>query len=256
MRLLLLLLLLSAPALAQEPAPQPPAAPAPPKGEQDPQRQAHLLALRGTTVHFDFRRAPLEDIAAALEKAAGVPVRVGAAAKRLLDKRKFKMRYVADRTGAQVLEDLAKAAALDVEVGPDGAVLDTPKEVKKLRTRLGLPQKEVRASGDDVAKMLTTKRLTLVARERPLQAVLDFLQTETGVRVVRLGADVPEGAAPPPEPKVTVTITDEPLGTVLDRVLQPLGWGWNRQGSVLLVGPAEVIAAQPKDEEEPVQPPR
>lgn len=255
MRLLFVLLVLCAPALAQEPAP--PAAPAQPQGENDPQRQAHLLALRGKVVHFDFRRAPLEDIAAALEKAVGVPVRVGAAAKKLLEKRKFKMRYVADRSGAQVLEDLAKAAALDAEVGPDGAVIDTPKEVRKLRTAWGLPQKVVRASAGDVAKMLTTKRLTLVARERPLDAVLEFLQTETGVRVVRLGADVPEGAAPPPEPKVTVTVTDEPLATVLDRVLQPLGWAWNRQGSVLLVGPAEVIAEQPREpDEEPVPPPR
>lgn len=230
------LVLAAGAALAQDGAPAPVA---PPPAVQDT-REAHLAALRATVVHFDFRRAPLADIVAALERASGVPVRIGDAGRRALERRRFKMRYVADRTGLQVLEDLAKAAALDVEVTADGAVLDTPGQVRRLRERLGLPAKPVRAAADDVARMLETKRLTLQARERAMDLVLDFLRDETGVRFVVLTDDA--DASDAEAPRLTVQVTDEPLKTVLDLLLQPVGWAWLRQGSVVLVGPADVIA--------------
>lgn len=233
-------LLVAAPAtLAQDGAP-PPVAPAPPVAPGP--RDAHLAALRATVVHFDFRRAPLVDIVAALERASGVPVRIGDAGRRALERRRFKMRYVADRTGQQVLEDLARAAALDVEVTAEGAILDTPGQVRRLRERLGLPARPVRVAAGDVARMLETKRLTLQARERALDQVLDFLRDETGVRFVVLGDDAERGDSEPP--RVTVQVTDEPLKNLLDLLLAPVGWAWLRQGSVVLVGPAEVIALQ------------
>jgi hypothetical protein len=231
------LVLLAGVSLAQDGAP-PPVAPPPAPGQDA--REAHLAALRATVVHFDFRRAPLADVLAALERASGVPVRIGDAGRRALERRRFKMRYVADRTGLQVLEDLAKAAALDAEVTAEGAVLDTPGQVRRLRERLGLPAKPVRAAADDVARMLETKRLTLQARERALDLVLDFLRDETGVRFVVLADDA--DASDAEAPRLTVQVTDEPLKTVLDLLLEPVGWAWLRQGSVVLVGPADVIA--------------
>lgn len=228
------------------PAPPPPA----PKPEEDPRRVAFLRALDGTVVHFDFRRAPLEDITAALQAATKVPVRIGDAAAKVLAKRKLKLRYTADRTGKQVLEDLAKAAALDLEVTPDGAVLDTPREVKKLRKQLGLATKQVELTGDEVERLLDSKRLSLVCRERTLALVLTFLRDETGIRIVRLEGEQVEGALERPEPKLTHTITDEPLRSILDQLLKPLGWAWARQGTVLVVGPAEVVAAHVEPEEE------
>ena len=251
-----LLLALASAAAAQTPPPSgtPPPAPAPPapapKPEDDPQRVAHLRALDGTVVHFDFRRAPLEDITAALQAATKVPVRIGDAAAKVLARRKLKLRYTADRTGKQVLEDLAKAAALDMEVTPDGAVLDTPREVKKLRKQLGLATKQVELTGDEVERLLDSKRLSLVCRERTLALVLTFLRDETGIRIVRLEGEQVDGAPDRPEPKLTHTITDEPLRSILDQLLKPLGWAWARQGTVLVVGPAEVVAAHVEPEEE------
>ncbi len=250
-----LLVVLASAASAQSPPPSGAPAPAPPppapapRPEEDPQRVAHLRALDGTVCHFDFRRAPLEDITAALQAATKVPVRIGDAATKLLAKRKLKLRYTADRTGRQVLEDLAKAAALDVEVTPDGAVIDTPREVKKLRKQLGLATKQVELTGDEVERLLDSKRLSLVCRERTLGLVLTFLRDETGIRLVRLEGEVVEGAPERPEPKLTLSITDEPLRSILDQVLRPLGWGWARQGTVLVVGPAEVVAAHVEPEE-------
>lgn len=234
---------------ATDAPPRAPAEPAP-KPEEDPRRVAHLRALDGTVVHFDFRRAPLEDITAALQVATKVPVRIGDAARKVLARRKLKLRYTADRTGRQVLEDLAKAAALDVEVTPDGAVIDTARELKKLRKQLGLATKQVELTGDDVERLLDSKRLSLVCRERTLGLVLTFLRDETGIRIVRLDGEQPDGGPERPEPKLTHTITDEPLRSILDQLLKPLGWAWARQGTVLVVGPAEVVAAHVEPEED------
>lgn len=258
-----LLLALASTAAAQTPPPSgtPPPAPPPPaapKPEEDPQRVAHLRALDGTVCHFDFRRAPLEDITAALQAATKVPVRIGDAATKLLAKRKLKLRYTADRTGKQVLEDLAKATALDLEVTPDGAVLDTPREVKRLRKQLGLATKQVELTGDDVERLLDSKRLSLVCRERTLALVLTFLRDETGIRIVRLDGEQVAGAPEPTEPRLTHTITDEPLRSILDQLLRPPGWAWARQGTVLVVGPADVVAAhvEPEDEADGAAVPR
>lgn len=256
---LLIIIALGGPTAAQNggPAPRPADDPTPPAGPAPPvpvapapetARDAHLRALRAAIVHFEFRRAPLADIAAALERATNVPVHIGDAARRALERRKFKMRYVADRTGVQVLEDLAKAAALDAEVTNEGAVLDTPAVVRRLREKLGIPAKPVRLGAADVARMLQTKRLSFTARDKPLDAVLDFLRDETGLRFVIVAADVEpkDGAAPEGDdpPKVTVQVTDEPLQAVLDLLLTPVGWAWARQGTVVIVGRAEVIAEQ------------
>lgn len=216
-----------------------PGAPAAPKAPAAPTRDDHLKALEKTVVHFDFARAPLPDVASALQAASGVPVEVGKAARRVLDKRKFRLKYVADRTGVQVLTDLAKAAALDWEVTDVGAVIDTAGALKALRAKLGLPARTLRLSPADVAKMLETKRLSLSVREQPLPAVLDFLRRETGVRYVLVRSD-PE-AAPP---KVTLAVTSVALGDLLDQVLAPHGLAWMRQGNVVLIDAVDVIARQ------------
>lgn len=236
----LLVLSLAAPALAQAPDPPGPAAAA-------PGRDAHRARLEEVVVHLEFRRAPLEDILVALERATGVPVRLGDAARRALERRRFRMRYVADRTGAQAVEDLARAAALDAEVTAEGVVFDTPAQVRRLRERLGLPARAVRLRGEDVARLLDTKRLTLTLRDRPLEATLEFLRAETGVRFVVVLGDGEPAAEPP---RVTLEATDVTLRAALDLLLEPAGWGWTRQGSVVLVGPAEVVAAQQVEEEE------
>jgi hypothetical protein len=215
-----------------------PALPAPPAASA---RDAHRATLQRMVVHFDFARAPLEDVTAALERATGVPIHVGDAARQALAARRFKMRYVADRNGLQVLADLAKAAALDAEVTADGAVIDTPQEVRRLRKRLGIEGTAIRVTPDDVARMLDTKRLTVLSVDRPLDEVIAFLSRETGVRHVKLG---PGDGPPPDAPNVTTRITDEPLRVVLDRLFRPIGWDWMRQGNVIVVGPADLIAEQ------------
>lgn len=229
------------PARGQDPTPgTAPAAGAP---AAEAPRDALLRKLRATVVHFDFRRAPLPDVTTALERATGVPVRIGDAARKALERRKFKLRYVADRTGLQVLEDLARAAALDAEVTDEGAVLDTPAALRRLRERLGLEAKPVRLAAADVARLLETKRLTFTAREKPLEQVLDFLRDETGLRFVIVTSGDDDAPADDP-PAVSVQVTDEPLQALLDLLLKPVGWAWARQGSVVIVGRAEVIAAQ------------
>jgi len=205
---------------------------------EPPPRARHLEKLRGTLVHFDFARAPLEDITTALQRASGVPVRIGRRARAALERRRFRMRYTADRRGHLVLEDLAKAAALDFEVTDDGAVLDLPIEIRRLRRRLGIEGEEVRLEPEDVAELLDTKRISLLSREKPLRAVLAFLHDETGVSIVRIGDD------PEEEPVLTLRITDEPFAKVLDRVLHPVGFDWMLQGRVVVVGTTETIAAQ------------
>jgi hypothetical protein len=237
-------------ARAQQPGGVAPVASPQPAGPAGATRDAYRATLGRMVVHFDFERAPLTDVTAALEHATGVPVRVGEAARRALATRRFKMRYVADRTGMQVLADLAKAAALDAEVTDEGAVIDTPLEVRALRKRLGIAGAAIRVTADDVAKMLDSKRLTVVSVDRPLDDVIGFLVRETGVRYVKLG----EGDEPTPleqQPRVTTRITDEPLRVVLDRLFRPIGWDWLRQGNVILVGPSDAIAAQRAGADDP-----
>lgn len=204
-----------------------------------PLREAYLDRLESTQTHFSFRRAPLPDILTALELATGVPVRLGDGAAKLLTKRKFKIRYVGDRTGLQVLEDLAKAAALDFEVTDDGALVDEAKPLAALRRELGLDPRRVKLTADDVARLLEDKRLSLVARERSLPAVLAFLRRETGIRFVRLGVD-PEVAPP----KLTAQLDDQPLGEVLTALLEPHDLAWLQRGTVIVVGSQATIDAQ------------
>lgn len=217
-----------------------------PEAEEDvpagvPLREAYLDRLESTLTHFSFRRAPLEEILVALELASGVPVRLGEGAAKLLAKRKLQIRYVGDRSGLQVLEDLAKVATLDFEVTDDGAVVDEAKTLAALRRELGLDPRRVTLTPDDVTRLLEDKRLTLVARERSLLAVLAFLRRETGIRFVRL--EPPEGEDETP-PKLTAQITDAPLGEVLTRLLEPHGLAWHQSGTVILVGPQATIDAQ------------
>lgn len=238
------------------PAPRPPAKRAPPAQPAEAPVARHRRLLRETVVHFEFQRAPVEDIFAALEKASEVRVRLGKAARRALEKRRFKIKYVADRTGEQVLSDVCKASALDFVVVPEGVYVDTPRAIRKLRKKLGLTGKALRLSGADVAKLLETKELSLVSRERPLSEFLRFLRAETGIRFVRLSP----AKAGQPEPKVTVKTTATPLHEVLDLAFAPLQLDWIRSGSVVLVGSAAEIAEQrkplPRQGEEPKDPPR
>jgi hypothetical protein len=237
-------LLLAAPlAAAQEPAPQPnPPAPQPAPAAKA-QRDAHLKALKEATVHFDFPRARLPEVLKALEKATGVPCTIGERGAKALERRKFKLKYVADRRGDLVLTDLAKAAALDVVVTADGALFDLPKQIDKVRRRLGLPRRSVRPQAADVAKMLDTKQLSLVSREKPLRVVLKFLREETGVPFVLAAKDRAEDP-------VTFRVTGTPFRQVLDKVCQPLGLDWLRQGNVILVDTAEAIARQRPDDDD------
>jgi hypothetical protein len=227
-------------ALAQTPAEDPPA------GQDEaleevpagiPLREAYEETLEATIVHFEFRRAPLEDIAVALERASGVQVQIGEGATKLLRKRKFKIRYVADRTGLQVLEDLAKAAALDFEITDEGAILDEAKTLAALRAELGLEPRRLALEPREVAAMLEDKRLSIVARERSLAAVIAFLRRQTGIRFVRLQAEAAE-------PQITARITDEPLGVVLTKLLEPLEMSWLQRGTVVVIGSRETIEAQ------------
>ena len=229
-----LVLVLAGPLAAQEKAPEKPAAP-----KKKVTRADVLKTLNETTVHFDFRRAPLSDIAEALARASGVRVRIGKKARKALERRKFKMKYVADRRGDQVLGDLSKAAALDFLVTAEGAYLDVPKEIRRLRKKLGLPGKATRLKAADVKKMLTTKTLSLAAVEQPLSEVLAFLRKETGVKLVLLANEL--SAA-----KVTLTATTTPLGDLLGQICAPHGLDWLRQGTVIVVDLSEKIEAQKK----------
>lgn len=232
---------LLAPALrAQEPGSGPaPAAEAPAKSK----REQQLEKLREVTVHFDFARAPLGDVTRALERASGVPVRIGDKGAQALAKRRFKLKYVADRTGIQVLEDLSKAAALDWEVTDEGALLDQPEVLKKLRKELGLPARSTRLTPEDVEKLLDQKKLDLTARERTLDEVLEFLRKETGIGFVQLGAE--EAVA---SPRVTLATGELPLRTVLDRLAAKVHLAWARQGNVIALGPEEAVRPPPAEE--------
>jgi hypothetical protein len=222
---------------AEKPAEKPVAKPVAPKKKVT--RADVLKTLNETVVHFDFRRAPLGDIVEALGRASGIRVRIGRKARKALERRKFKMKYVADRRGDQVLSDLSKAAALDFIVTAEGAYLDVPKEIRRLRKKLGLPGKATRLKAADVKKMLTTKALSLAAVEQPLREVLSFLRKETGVKLVLLADEL--SAA-----KVTLTATSTPLGNLLDQICATQGLAWLRQGSVIVVDVIEKIEAQKK----------
>lgn len=239
---LLLALACALPAAAQdEPPPPPPPKPAPLAPEQA--RQKHLKTLRDTTVHFDFKRAQFEDIAIALDKASGVRVRIGKTAMKALKRRRFRMKYVADRRGDQVLTDLAKAAALDVVVTAEGVFFDTPKKIRKLRKKLGLKGKSLRLTGKDVEKMLTTKELSLASTKQPLSEVLEFLAKETGVRFVLVDQDQRETP-------ITLKVTATPLRDLLDQLVAPHGLGWLRQGSVIVLDAADKVAEQKKQKQD------
>ncbi|RMG14144.1 MAG: hypothetical protein D6731_10740 [Planctomycetota bacterium] len=198
-------------------------------------RRERLRArLNEAVVHLSFRRARLSEVLVALERACGVPCRLGAKAQRVLRKRKFRLRYVADRRAADAVRDLARAAALDAEVTPEGVVFDLPRELRRLRRSLGLPVAPIRPRAEDVARMLRTKTVRLVARGRPLAEVLAFLRRETGVGIVLAARDVAQTP-------VTLVRVEAPLGELLDALTRPLGLDWMRQGSAVLVDRAEAI---------------
>lgn len=231
--LVLLSLILGGTTGAQEAAPPPDAG----------RRAQQLQKLRETLVHFDFARAPLTDVTRALERATGVTVRIGEKGEQALLKRRFKLRYVADRTGVQVLEDLAKAAALDWEVTDDGAILDLPAVLKKLRKDLGLPARTVRLTPEEVEKLLDQKRIDLTARDRTLTEVLDFLRQETGIGFVHLVR--PEDPEPP---RVTISTGEVSLREVLSQVSQKTGLAWARQGNVVALGAEESVRPPPEED--------
>ncbi|MGE0712480.1 MAG: hypothetical protein AB7N76_01375 [Planctomycetota bacterium] len=265
-----LLLALGPLAAAQAPAPppQPPQEqpkPKPAAKEQParPPREGHLDALEDAVVHFEFQRAPLEDILFALARATKVEVHLGKGAQKALDRRKLKIRYVADRTGEQVLRDLCKAASLDYLVSDEGVLVDLPPVIARLRKKLGLDEEAVKLRPKDVARMLETKELSFQARERPLSQVLAFLAKETGIRFVRLTPSPPQDgkAAPATDPPVTLDTSSTPLGELLDRILKPLKMGWLRAGTVILVGTEQEVEAQrapqpqqPQPQPQPQQP--
>lgn len=251
-------LLLALPAAAQEPASRPaprksgegekkggdkdagkdaPAKPA----ETPPER--HLRILKETMVHFDFRRAPVEHILRALAKASDVPIALGRKAKTVLDKRKFKIKYVASRRGDQVLTDLCKAAALDFVIRDKGVLVDLPGRIRKLRKAQGLGGKAVKLTPKDVTKALTTKTLSISATKRSLESVLVFLRTETGIPFVQLSEKRNKDAPPL---IVSISLTSVPLKELLDRILHPLALDWIQQGRVILVGSTKAIEEQRK----------
>jgi hypothetical protein len=227
-----------------------PAKKAPPK--KAPPRLRIRATLKKTVVHFSFQRAPLEDILLALERATKVKVRIGRAGRRTLEKRKFKIKYVADRTGLQVLQDVCKAGALDFLVSDEGVLVDLPKTIKKLRRKLSLNETALRLSAKDVAKMLVTKELSLSSRKKRLSTVLAFLTQETGVRFVRMSPakDAKKKGhkrpAPRTDPAITIHTTSTPLGKILDLALHPVGLDWVRTGSVILVGTKKQVTEQRK----------
>lgn len=237
---LLLALLLTLPASSR--ADDPPADP--PSG-----RSAHLEKLGQTTVHFDFARAPLPDVTRALERATGIPVKIGEKGEQALAKRKFKLKYVASRTGIQVLEDLAKAAALDWEVTDEGAILDVPAALKKLRKELGLPARSTRLTPADVERLLDQKKIDLTARDRTLAQVLDFLRLETGIGFVHLAEE------DAPLARVSLATGELPLRQVLDQLVKKLGLHWARQGNVVVIGSEAAVRPPPSEEPAPEQPP-
>lgn len=208
-------------------------------------RKAHLDVLEKTTVHFEFGRAPLSDVARALERATSVPVTIGAKAREALARRKFKMKYVASRTGLQVLEDVSKAAALDWEVTGEGAVLDLPAALQELRKELGLPARKRLLTPQDVEKLLDGKKIDLTARDRTLEDVLEFLRRETGIGFVHLS----EEGAPPPG-RVDLSTGEVKLREVLDRLCEKLGLAWGRQGNVIVLGREDAVRPRPA----PVEP--
>ena len=224
------------PALGQD---KPPPPPAPKPAAPVNARHKNLKALRDTIVHFDFKRASLEDIVVALDKASGVRVRIGKSAMKALERRRFRMKYVADRRGDQVLTDLAKAAALDVVVTDEGAYFDTPRQIRKLRKKLGLPGRALRLTAKDVEKMLETKEVSLASVKQELSGVLEFLAKETGIRFVLVAQDQKDVP-------ITLKVTATALNDLLDQLVAPHGLGWMRQGSVIMLDTAEQIAKQKK----------
>jgi hypothetical protein len=205
------------------------------------QRQARIL--KETTVHFDFRRAPIEHILRALAKASEVPIALGRTAKKVLDKRKFKIKYVASRRGDQVLTDLCKAAGLDFVIRDKGVLVDLPGRIRKLRKAQGLGGKSVKLTPKDVTKALTTKTLSISATKKSLESVLVFLRSETGIPYVQLSEKRKKDAPPL---VVTISLTSVPLKELLNKVLHPLGLDWIQRGRVILVGSTKAIAEQRK----------
>ncbi|MBL4850001.1 MAG: hypothetical protein JKY65_31115 [Planctomycetes bacterium] len=221
--------------------------------ETAPERHARLL--KETTVHFDFKRAPIEDILRALSKASEVPIALGRKAKTVLDKRRFKIRYVASRRGDQVLTDLCKAAALDFVIRDKGVLVDLPGRIRKLRKSQNLGGQAVKLTPKDVTKALTSKTLSMTATKRSLESVLLFLRTETGIPIVQLSEKRKRGAPPL---VVTIRLSSVPLKELLDKILAPLGLDWIQQGRVILVGSIKAIAeqreaAKPKGRKKPVK---
>jgi len=205
--------------------------------------EKHARILEETTVHFDFRRAPIEDILRALSKASDVPIALGRTAKEVLDKRKFKIKYVASRRGDQVLTDLCKAAALDFVIRDKGVLVDLPGRIRKLRKAKGLGGKSVKLTPKDVTKALTTKSLSITATKKSLESVLVFLRSETGIPFVQLSEKRKKDAPPL---VVTLSLTSVPLKELLDKVTHPLGLDWIQRGRVILVGSTKAIAEQRK----------
>ena len=236
------------------PTPTPPAEEAPPPREGAPQEGAPAAPpeaprarlerlLRETRVHFEFKRAPLGDILQALAKASEVPIVLGRRAQAVLERRKFLIKYIADRTGVEVLVDLCKAAHLDYLIRGKDVLVDTPKRINALRAAQGLAEKAVVLSPADVTKALYTKSLSLQARERDLSAVLSFLRQETGIPFVVLSEE--RGKDDPPL-VVTLDLTSVTLRELLDRCLHPLGLDWVQGGRAIVVGSTKAIAAQRK----------
>lgn len=239
----------SRPAPAKKPAPKD-EAPKPQPPAKVPARVAFERQLAKTTVHFEFMRAPLGDIFQALERATDVRVRIGKRARRALAKRKLKIKYVASRTGVQVLVDLCKAAALDFLITDEGVIVDEPAVIKALRRRLDLGGKALKLTNKDVRSLLKTKTISLALRERPLSEFLRLMRQETGVRFVSL---TPTKAGKP-EPRVSVTTSASPLREVLNLAIHSIDHDWVVSGNVILVGDKKTIAEQRKPQPKPKAP--
>lgn len=222
-----------------KPKPGPASRPAPPPGPAP--RIKHLATLKATRVNLSFPKATMNEVLEGLRRASGLKIRIGKKATKLLEKRKFKIKYIVSaRRGTQVLADLVKAAAVDYLVSDEGVLVDTKAVIKRLKKKLGISTKPTRLSAKDVEKALTTKELSLSSNKKSLTTFLRFMREETGVPFVRLSI----GKAK--EPLISLSVAEEPFKSVLDRALHPVGYDWVRQGRVILVGPKAEIAAQKK----------
>ena len=222
-----------------------PGAPRPdaPKGAPETAPERHARLLEETTVHFDFKRAALEDILRALSKASEVPIALGRSAKIVLDKRRFKIKYVASRRGNDVLSDVCKAASLDYVIRDAGVLVGLPGRIRKLRKSQNLGGQAVKLTSKDVTKALSSKTLSIAATRRSLESILAFLRSETGIPFVQLSEERKKGEA---QLLVTISLTSVPLEELLDKILGPLKLDWMQQGRVILVGSVKAIAEQRK----------